>query len=58
MAKFLENLLKDSILSLFDNAKIFFLLVSLFDSKMPLVNFYLDTRYAFAHSFPSTKYKI
>ena len=45
MAKFLENLLKDSTSSLFDILKIVFLLSSLFDSKMPLVNFLLDTRY-------------
>ena len=45
MAKFLENLLKDSALSLFDIANIIFPLGSLFDLKMPLVNFFLDTRY-------------
>ena len=45
MAKFLENLLKDSTSSLFDILKIVFLLSGLFDSKMPLVNFLLDTRY-------------
>ena len=52
MAKFLENLLKDSTLSLFDILNIVFLLSSLFDSKMPLVNFLLDTRY-FSFLFPS-----
>ena len=45
MAKFHGNLLKDSTLSLFNNANIIFPLVSQFDSKMPLVNFFLDTRY-------------
>ena len=45
MAKFLVNLLKDSTWSLFDIANIVFPLSSLFDSKMPLVNFFLDTRY-------------
>jgi len=45
MAKFHGNLLKDSTLSLFNNASIIFPLVSQFDSKMPLVNFFLDTRY-------------
>ena len=45
MAKFHGNLLKDSTLSLFDNANIIFPLVCQFDSKMPLVNFFLDTRY-------------
>ena len=45
MAKFLGNLLKDSPLTLFDIANIIFPPGSLFDSKMPLVNFFLDTRY-------------
>ena len=45
MAKFLENLLNESTLSLFGITDIVFLLSSLFDSKMPLVNFLLDTRY-------------
>jgi len=47
MAKFFENLLKDSILSLFDIANIISLLGSLSDSKMLLVNFFLDTRYMY-----------
>ena len=45
MAKFFENLLKNSILSLFDIVNIIFLLGGLFDSQMPLVNFFLDTRF-------------
>ena len=45
MAKFLGNLRKDSILSLFDTTNIIFCLGSLFASKMPLVNFFWDTRY-------------
>ena len=45
MAKFLGNLRKDSILSLFDTTNIFFCLGSLFASKMPLVNFFWDTCY-------------
>ena len=40
MAKFLGNLLKDSTLSLFNIASTIFPLGSLFDSKMPLVNFF------------------
>ena len=39
-AKFLENLFKDRSSSLFDDANIIFLLVSLIDSKTPLVNFF------------------
>ena len=45
MAKYHENLLKDSTLSLFDIANIIVPMRSLFDSKIPLVNFFLDTRY-------------
>ena len=45
MAKFHGYLLKDCTLSLFNNANIIFSLVSQFDSKMPLVNFFLDTHY-------------
>ena len=45
MTKFLENLLRDGILALFYIANIFFHLGGLYDSKMPLVNFLLDTRY-------------
>ena len=45
MAKFVKNLLKDSILSLYDIANNIFLLGSLFDSKILLVNLFLDTRY-------------
>ena len=45
MAKFLGNLRKDSILSLFDTTNIIFCLGSLFASKMPLVNFFWDTCY-------------
>ena len=47
MAKFLRNLLKDRFFYLFNITNIIFPLVSLFDSKMPLVNSYLDTRYVF-----------
>ena len=39
---FFKNLLKDSTLSSFDIANIIFPLGSLFDSKIPLVNFFLD----------------
>ena len=46
MAKLLGNLLKDSILSLLNIANIILPLGSLFDSKMPLVNFFMDTRYS------------
>ena len=56
MAKFLKNLLKDSTLSLFDNANIIFPLVSPFDSKMPLVNFFLDTRYFSSVIFELSSY--
>ena len=45
MAKFPGNCLKDSTLSLFNNTNIIFPQVSQFDSKMPLVNFFLDSRY-------------
>ena len=45
MAKFLGNLLKDITLFLFDNTNIIFPPVSPFDSKMPLVTFFLGTRY-------------
>ena len=45
MAKFLGNLCKDSTLYLFDTTNIIFCLGSLFASKMPLVNFFWDTRY-------------
>ena len=47
MAKFLGNLCKDSTLYLFDTTNIIFCLGSLFASKMPLVNFFWDTRYLF-----------
>ena len=43
IAKFHGYLLKDSTLSLFNNTNIIFPLVSQFDSKMPFVNFFLDT---------------
>ena len=45
MAKFLEILLRDSILALFYIANILFYLGGLYDSRIPLVNFLLDTRY-------------
>ena len=54
MAKFHGYLLKDSTLSLFNNANIIFPLVSQFDSKMPLVNFFLDTRYMFMSAHASS----
>ena len=45
MAKFLGNLRKDGIPSLFDTTNIIFRLGTLFASKMPLVSFFRDTRY-------------
>ena len=60
MVKFLRNLLKESILSLFNIANIIFPLGSLFDFKMPLVNFFLDTRsfsnWYFAHDSVRASY--
>ena len=47
MAKFLEILHRDSILALFYIANILFYLGGLYDSRIPLVNFLLDTRYQF-----------
>ena len=44
MTKFFENLLKDSILALFFIANIHFHPDSLYDSKIPLVNFLSDTQ--------------
>ena len=55
MAKLFENLLKDSTLPLFDIAYVFFSLGSLIDPKMPLVNFFRDTRYlAICSTTPTT----
>ena len=45
MIKFLENLHRDSVLTLFYIANIPFHLDSLYDSRIPLVNFSLDERY-------------
>ena len=56
MAKFLGNLRKDSILSLFDTTNIIFCLGSLFASKMPLVNFFLG-HMLFVHLEKRTRIK-
>ena len=45
MTKFLENLLRDSILALFFISSILFHLRGLYDSRISLVNFWLDTLY-------------
>ena len=45
LTKFLKNLLRDSILALFYTVNIPCNLNSLCDSKIPLVNLLLDTRY-------------
>ena len=45
MTKFLENLLRDIILALFYRANILYHIGSLYDSRIPLVKFLLDTRY-------------
>ena len=49
VTKLLENLLRDSILALFYVADTIFYLKSLYDSKILLVNFLLDTRYFFRY---------